>query len=70
MTRYRRRRGDGVDALKAAGVALGAGLGLAAAVFYLAWNWIRREPVGRGAAPGPGAVRDRPDGGEGEAAPS
>lgn len=60
MTRYRRRPAEPEHAWKAGGIAAAAGLGVAAAVFYLLWTWLRREPVAAGeSVPTP---EERPDG--------
>ena len=60
MMRYRRRPAEPEHAWKAGGLAAAAGLGLAAVVFYVAWTWLRREPVTAGeGAPAP---EERPDG--------
>lgn len=59
--RYRRRRSESEDVQKAAGVAAAAGLGLAAVLFYLVWNWLRREPLRReSTAPRPKATGEPP----------
>ena len=63
VVRYRRRPADGENVARAGGIAAGVGLGVAAVVFYLVWNWIRREPlrprVSESPAGTPGEAPDR-----------
>lgn len=60
MTEYRRREGDWRDGLPAAALAAAVGL----VVFYLARQWLVREPLGaEEGTPGESTATGRPSGG-------